>query len=83
LSDYYEWSGDDSDDSQIEQYDLEEVLFGSQYDAHAQELMWDAVIAGKDSSAWTNLGDYLYQMYDIDLEAEWDWEDFREWYESS
>lgn len=62
---------------------LEGVLFGVDdvMDEHAQDLMWEAMVDGNES-AYMELVEYMWEQYGIDFEAEWDWEDFREWYES-
>ena len=85
MSDYndYFFGNEDNGDREEIGPDLDAVLFGNDYDAHAQELMWDAVVAGgENTQAWIDLGDYLWDVYGIDLEAEWDWVDFREWYDA-
>ncbi len=55
-------------------------------DPRAQELMFDWVTSPENSSgrdaAYEALSDYLSREYGIDLDDEWDWEDFREWYDS-
>jgi hypothetical protein len=80
MSDWDGFGGGD-DDNTYEEYDIKDILFGNTPDAHAIDLMWDAVEAGKDSVAWSEFGDYLYDFYGIDLDAEWDWADFREAYD--
>jgi hypothetical protein len=61
---------------------IDDLLFGNQPDSHALDLMFDAIEAGRDSPAWSEFGDYLWDFYSIDLNSEWDWVDFREWYDS-
>jgi hypothetical protein len=63
--------------------ELNDILFGdsSIMDQHAQDLMWSAYVDGNDA-AYQELVDYVWDNYGIDFEAEWDWEDFAEWYES-
>jgi hypothetical protein len=80
MSDWDGFGGND-DDNTYEEYEINDVLFGRDPDMHALELMWGAVEAGRhDTAAWTEFGDYLYDFYGIELEAEWDWADFVEWY---
>jgi hypothetical protein len=71
------WEPSDDDDSFTP--DVRDVLYGPGYDAHAQELMFQG-IAEENSAAYSELIDYLWQRYGIDLERDWHWEDFREWY---
>lgn len=74
---------DDGGDYFNDPPELNDVLFGdsSIMDGHAQELMWQAMVDNNDA-AYNELVDYLWDTYGIDFEQEWDWEDFREWYES-
>ena len=84
MTDYddYFFGGEDYGNEEIGP-DLDAVLFGNNYDPEAQQLMWDAVAAGgENTQAWHDLGDYLWDEYGIDLTAEWDWVDFREWYDA-
>ena len=73
---------DDFGDDDDQQIPLDELLFGNAPDYHAIDLMWDAVNAGEESSAWIDFSDYLWDFYGIDLNSEWDWVDFREWYDA-
>jgi hypothetical protein len=82
LSDYYGWNPDDPNE-EPEDFSLDDVIFGNAPDQDALDKMWDAVAAGEDSTQWRDFADYMYEMYDIDIYEEWDWADFREWYESS
>lgn len=85
MSDYddYFYGPEDYGPDPIPERDMEDILFGQNYDAHAQELMMEAVTSGEDSRAWSELGDYMWEEYGIDMEAEWDWIEFREWYDGS
>jgi hypothetical protein len=64
---------------------FEAILFGkddpSAFDQHAHDLMWEAIV-NDNQDAYQELVDYMWDEYDIDFEDAWDWEDFREWYES-
>lgn len=65
-------------------YNMQDLLFGNDFevDTHAQDLMWDVVTSRTDSS-WRNFSEYMMDVYDIDVEIEWDWHDFVEWYKGS
>lgn len=80
---WYDEIWDGADDYFGQPPELNDVLFGDSgiMDLHAQELMWEAIIDRNDS-AYAELVDYMWDTYGIDFEAEWDWEDFAEWYES-
>lgn len=63
--------------------DLYDVLFYSDsglLDPHAQELMIQALVA-QDGDAYADLCEYLWEEYDIDFEADFDWDGFKEWYD--
>lgn len=85
MSDWDNFSGYGNDDEDYTDYDLNDVLFSNSPDNNALELLWDAVKAGshaEETRAWSELGDYLYDYYGLQLDELWDWEDFRAWYES-
>lgn len=57
-------------------------------DYHLQDLFDDALFnddltSDERSSAYEELVDYLYDEYGIDFEQSFDWEDYREWYDSA
>jgi hypothetical protein len=80
MSDYDGFGRNDDDD--YVDTDLDEVLFGRAADSHAVDLMWNAVQAGEHSVAWTDFAEYLWDFYGIDVTAEWDWADFKTWYDT-
>jgi hypothetical protein len=71
--------GDQSDD--MDTPDVNEILFGRDYDPEAQSLMMAGIMDGNDN-AYRDLVDYMWEMYGIDFEDAFDWDDFREWYEA-
>lgn len=75
MSDYDDEWGDDF----YEPPDISDILFGQDFDAHAQELMVAGIIDGNDQ-AYADLVDYIYEVYGLEFEDVFDWEDFREWY---
>lgn len=70
----------------------EDLLFGNSdtLDQHAQDLFMDAYIGELDSeghrhtndAAYVELVEYMWDTYGIDFEADYQWEDFREWYDA-
>lgn len=60
---------------------LNDILFGGELDMdqRAQDLFMEAMFE-KDEQAYSDLIDYMWDVYGIDFEAAFDWEDFREWY---
>lgn len=60
---------------------LNDLLFGGELDVdmHAQELFREAMFEGNES-AYEDLIDYMWDVYGIDFEDAFSWEDFREWY---
>jgi hypothetical protein len=81
MSDYFDNSGNDDEDT-FPEITLDDILFGNSPDNDALELMWNAVEAGKDSTAWSDFGDYIWDWYSIDINSEWEWADFKEWYDA-
>lgn len=61
----------------------EALLFGDAdtLDQHAQDLFIDAYIE-KNDAAYVELVEYMWDQYGIDFEADYQWEDFREWYDA-
>lgn len=66
--------------------DYEDLLFGNSLDVdpHAQRLFsdWMEDKFNEGSPALRELITYMDERYDIDFLDVFDWEDFREWYES-
>ena len=65
--------------------DYADLLFGAGYevDPIAQEMFGEWMDSGfKDDEALGRLSDYMWEEYEIDFEAVYDWEDFDEWYSS-
>lgn len=75
--------------SEVDQQEFlyETIGFGEQpQDQHAHDLFWDAFYnddlrMGDRLDIMDELAAYLFDEYGIDLEAVWDWDDFRSWYE--
>lgn len=65
------------------QSEVNDILFGdvSHVDMHAQELFMEAFFNDNDS-AYQELKDYMWEEYEIDFEDAFDWQDFRDWYDS-
>lgn len=63
--------------------DVNEILFGdpSTMDQHAQDLFREAFFEGNDA-AYIDLVNYMWEEYHLDFEEAFDWEDFKEWYDS-
>jgi hypothetical protein len=65
----------------------EQIGFGDDpRDQYAHDLFWDAfyndnIDIDTRIQIMDELADYLYDEYGVDLEAVWDWDDFRAWYE--
>lgn len=74
---------------------LNDLLFGGELDVdlRAQNLFMEAFFGEggtesdldngmhiKDSEAYQDLVDYMWDVYGIDFEDAFSWEDFREWY---
>lgn len=73
---------------------LNDILFGNALDVdlQAQALFMEAFFQGdddvagpdnihiKDTQAYADLIDYMWDVYGIDFEDAFSWEDFREWY---
>ncbi len=56
-------------------------------DPAVHDLFWevmynDELTADQREDYYEQLEVYLYDMYGLDFEDLWDWEDFREWYGS-
>lgn len=51
-------------------------------DDRAQELFHDAFFEDNEK-AYQDLIDYLWDVYGIDFEDAFDWEDFRSWYDAA
>jgi hypothetical protein len=66
-----------------DQPDVKDILFGnvSTQDMRAQELFVQAFFDG-DDKAYVDLVDYMYTQYGIDFEQAFEWQDFKEWYDS-
>lgn len=80
----YEYPADEQRD-----FLYDNLGFGeSAQDQTAHDLFWsvyydnDLSIPGREA-VLQELNDYLWDEYGIDFEAVWDWEDFREWYDSA
>ena len=75
------WAGDD--DYFDPGPDYKEILFGNEsiVDHHAQELFMEAYFQENDR-AYQELVDYMWEEYGIDWEDAFDWQDFREYYDS-
>jgi hypothetical protein len=82
MSDYYEWQPSEGDEDAYDDVTVNDVIFGNQPDTYAIELMFSGVEAGEDSKAWQDFEAYMWDVYGIDIDQEWDWGDFREWYDS-
>lgn len=86
-----EWYLDDSP------MPLTDLLFGGELDVDekAQSLFIEAFFSSgeadttdtgmhiKDSQAYIDLVDYLWDVYGIDFSDAFSWEDFREWYDAN
>lgn len=72
---------DDFDYGDTPDFDLNDVLWGRDADEYAQALAWNAIVDG-DNEAFKELVEYAWDEYGIDVEAEWDWVAFDEWYEA-
>lgn len=58
----------------LEDYDLQDLF---------HDALFDQDIGPEERAlAYDDLLDYLFDEYDIDFEAEFDWEDYRDWYDS-
>jgi hypothetical protein len=63
-------------------------FFDDTLDQHAHDLFW-AVMYNDELTVWERedlrfqLADHLWEEYGLDFEYLWDWEDFREWYETA
>lgn len=77
-----DWLDDFLDDGEFERPEIKDILFGAEWevDKRAQALFFDAFFED-DKQAYAELIEYMWDEYDIDFEAEFDWEDFKEWYE--
>lgn len=82
---WYDKTWDDWDDffPDENQPDVNDILFGdfSTMDKHAQDLFVEAFFNNNDA-AYIDLVEYMHDQYGIDFEDAFDWEDFREWYDS-
>jgi hypothetical protein len=77
---FKEWRPDPSDDGDdYGTQEIRDVLWGPAYDAQAQDLMFNGIVQD-NPNALQDLKDYLWDFYGIDLERDWHWDDFREWY---
>jgi len=68
-------------------YDLIGFKEDTPGDSYVRETFWDVMYNDNISlnermSMYDNLSDYLYEEYGIEFDDLWDWEDFRDWYES-
>lgn len=70
---------DDWGDEYYEPPDINDILFTDGFDPIAQELMVHGIIDG-DDKAYADLVEYIYDVYGLEFEDVFDWEDFREWY---
>jgi hypothetical protein len=57
------------------------------FDEHMHDLFWDVMYNDELTyeerlAEYEELAAYLYENYGLDFEDLWDWEDFREWYDS-
>lgn len=77
-----EWTwNEDGDYWELEQTaTVEDVLFSYNADPVAQELMWQGIM--DPDHDFSELIEYLRDQYDIDIDN-FDWEDFRDWYETA
>jgi hypothetical protein len=81
---WYDEAWDDADDYLSETPDVKEIIFSNDpsiMDSHAQGLFVEAFF-NDNNQAYIDLVDYMWDTYEIDFEDAFDWEDFREWYES-
>lgn len=58
------------------------------FDHHMHDLFWnvmynDELTYDERLAEYQELAAYLYDTYGLDFEELWDWEDFREWYDSA
>lgn len=76
---------------EYEERQLYEDLLGGEResfeDRELQDLFHDALFdldidREEREHAYDDLVDYLYEEYGIDFEADFDWEGYREWYDS-
>lgn len=58
----------------LEDYELQDLFHDALFDLEIDRL--------EREHAYQDLLDYLYDEYGIDFESEFDWEDYREWYDS-
>ncbi len=81
----------DRPDSEQQQIVFESIFgeyFGHLHDDHAKQLFWD-VMYNDDISRFERedkfeeLKDWYRDEYGIEFDDMWDWEDFREWYDSA
>ena len=61
---------------------LNNLLFENDGDPRAQELFTEAFFNDNDQ-AYQDLVDYLWDVYGLDFEDAFDWEDFRAWYDAA
>jgi hypothetical protein len=77
-----EWADGFSDFYEVvETPPVNDLLFGGELDVdhRAQELFMEAFF-DNDERAYSDLVDYMWDVYGIDFEDAFSWEDFREWY---
>jgi hypothetical protein len=91
---YDEFNDDESFDygslPEIQQQEFLYDVFGFTHDAldsEARELFWDVMYNdelsyGQRMDKFEELADYIWDEYGIMFEDVWDWESFREWYDS-
>ena len=81
--DEFNWEGADEFLAPPNPDFVNEILFGRDdiVDMHAQNLFVEAFF-NDNPQAYQDLVDYMYEQYNIDFEHEFEWEDFREWYDS-
>lgn len=81
---YDDWSNEEFfEDTGVNTPDVNEILFGGPgiEDTRAQELFVQAFFEDNDK-AYVDLVDYMWNEYHMDFEEAFEWEDFREWYDS-
>lgn len=78
------WEGADEWLDPPPDIDVNDLLFSNDpavLDQHAQDLFVEAFFNGNDA-AYIDLVDYMWEQYHMDFEDAFDWEDFRDWYDS-
>lgn len=92
--DYDDYDDDESFDfGSLPEIQQQEFLYGLiGFDSNAQDsevhnLFWDLMYnddltRAEREEIHEQLRDYLYDEYGLDFDDIWDWDDFREWYDS-